>query len=169
LTDPVRVVFTKFDGSLHWHAWLERLGEDEHGVWLGAPVGTAWQKGDETPVVFAHAHVSLFPRDAWWVANFNAAPADLEVYCDITDVPVWSAPDVVTMVDLDLDVIRIRGTSEIRVIDEDEFAEHQVRYDYPRPVVDRARAAADWLAGAVATREPFRTAYRGWLSTMEGR
>jgi uncharacterized protein len=66
-------------------------------------------------------------------------------------------------------VIRIRGTDEIRVIDEDEFTEHQVRYAYPRPVIDRARAAADWLAEAVGNREPFRTAYRGWLSTVEGR
>ena len=169
MIDPVRVVFTKFDGSLHWHAWLERLGEDEHGVWLGAPVGTAWQKGAETPVVFTHPHVSLFPRDEWWVANFNAAPADLEVYCDITDAPVWSSPDVVTMVDLDLDVIRIRGTNEIRIIDEDEFEEHQREYAYPRPVIDRAQAAADWLADAVGAREPFITAYRGWLSSVDGR
>jgi hypothetical protein len=32
----IRVVYTKFDGSLHWHQVMHYLGEDEHGIWLGA-------------------------------------------------------------------------------------------------------------------------------------
>lgn len=167
MTGPVRVAFTKYDGSLHWHATMRRLGEDEHGVWLGAPVGTVWQKGAGTPVVYTHAHVSLFPRDGWWVANFNADPAKLEMYCDVTDLPVWTGPDEVTMVDLDLDVIRVRATGEVQVIDEDEFAEHQVRYAYPAPVIEQAQAAADWLAAALETREPFTTVYRDWLTLVD--
>jgi hypothetical protein len=78
--EQVRVVFRKYDGSLHWHAWLRWLGEDEHGVWLGATRQTAWQRGSEPPVTMKAEHVSLFPRDGWWVANFNAVPAKFEVY-----------------------------------------------------------------------------------------
>ena len=70
------MVIRKYDGSLHWHARLHRLGEDEHGVWLGAPRQTAWQRGSEPRVAMKAAHVSLCPRDGWWVANFNAAPAE---------------------------------------------------------------------------------------------
>jgi hypothetical protein len=32
----VRVVFRRYDGSLHWHNTMKRLGEDSHGIWLGA-------------------------------------------------------------------------------------------------------------------------------------
>ena len=40
----------KYDGSLHWHCTMCRLGEDDHGVWLGMPAGTVHSKGDEGPV-----------------------------------------------------------------------------------------------------------------------
>ena len=164
--DEVRVVFRKYDDSLHWHAKMHRLGEDEHGVWLGAPVGTRWQRNDEQPVTMNHAHVSLFPRDAWWVASFNSVPAELDVYVDITDAPVWPHAHEVTMVDLDLDVIRIRATRAVEVVDEDEFAVHQVRYAYPDDVVRRARDAADHLAAVINSSEPFAGAYRPWLALV---
>jgi uncharacterized protein len=160
------VVFRKYDDSLHWHATLRRLGEDEHGVWLGARAGTLWQRNTEEPVAMNHAHVSLFPRDAWWVASFNSAPAALDIYCDITDAPVWPTAQEVTMVDLDLDVIRVRATGAVEVIDEDEFAEHQVRYAYPDDVIRRARDAADHLAAMLNCDEPFTAAYRPWLDLV---
>ncbi len=167
MTD-VRVVFTKDDGRRHWHATLRRLGEDEHGIWLGASAGVVWQRGDERPIVFTYAHVSLFPRDAWWVANFNTEPSDVDIYCDVTDVPVWTGPDEVRMADLDLDVIRVRSTGEVKLVDEDEFASHQMLYKYPEDVVRQAQEAADWLTGAVPSREPFTGAYRHWLSMVDG-
>ena len=47
-----------------------------------------------------------------------------EVYIDMSTVPVWDG-DTMTAIDLDLDVVRLwDGTVEI--LDEDEFAEHQV-------------------------------------------
>jgi protein associated with RNAse G/E len=113
-----------------------------------------------------HAHVSLFPRDEWWVASFNSAPAALDIYVDITDAPVWPNPHEVTMVDLDLDVIRVRATGAVEVVDEDEFAAHQVRYAYPEDVIRQAREAADHLAATLNTSEPFAGAYRRWLDLV---
>jgi len=162
----VRVVFRKYDGSLHWHTWLRRLGEDEHGVWLGAPVDTVWQRGSEPAVTMTAAHVSLFPRDAWWVANFNAAPAKFEVYIDLSTAPAWTAADEVTMVDLDLDVVRHRGSGAAELLDEDEFLEHQRRYGYPDDVIRRTREVADRLMDEVTTAEPFTSAYRSWLTLV---
>ncbi|HET6636952.1 MAG TPA: DUF402 domain-containing protein, partial [Streptomyces sp.] len=49
-TSAVRVTVRKFDGSLHWHHTMTLLGEDEHGVWLGAPIGTVYGKGPVTQV-----------------------------------------------------------------------------------------------------------------------
>jgi uncharacterized protein len=168
VSDNVRVVFRKYDGSLHWHGTLRRLGEDEHGTWLYGAAGTPWQRANDAPILFRHAHLCLIPRDAWWVANFNAAPAELSVYVDVSNVPSWPSPDEVTMVDLDLDVIKVRETGEVRIVDEDEFAAHQLMYSYPTDVMSAARQAADWLAEALTTTEPFIQAYQRWIEAADG-
>lgn len=160
----VRVVFTKYDGRLHWHAWLRRLGEDEHGVWLAAPSGTVWQRGSE-PVVSLPPSVTLFPRDAWWVATFNNPPAKYEMYVDLSTVPVWSR-DEVTMIDLDLDVVRYRGDGTVRLLDEDEFAEHQRQFGYPEALVRSVTETAQRLLTDVVAAEPFTAAYRPWLAQV---
>jgi protein associated with RNAse G/E len=73
--EEVRVVVRKFDGSLHRHHRMVRLGEDEHGVRLGAPVGTIYDKGERSGVYATEERrVMLFPRDAWWTALFQEAP-----------------------------------------------------------------------------------------------
>ncbi|HVX46236.1 MAG TPA: DUF402 domain-containing protein [Mycobacteriales bacterium] len=161
MTD-VDVVFSKYDGALHWNLKGYRLGEDEHGVWVGMPAGTSGRRGYEPPIVWPEAQVMLFPRDSWWVATFNAAPARIELYCDISTVPEWT-DGTVTMVDLDLDVYRRRG-GPVEIDDEDEFAEHQVRYGYPPDVIATAQHSCDRLADAVrGGAEPFAGRYQHWL------
>jgi uncharacterized protein len=163
----VRVVYRKYDGSLHWHQSTRRLGEDEHGIWLGWPVGTVARKGDGPPVVWDSPGVMLIPRDAWWTAAFNGAPHVTEVYADITTVPTWPDPGEVTMVDLDLDVIRRRADRSVAIVDQDEFAENQVRYAYPPDVISEAEKAAAWLHLVIGNGgEPFAGTYRGWLDQV---
>lgn len=162
----VRVVYRKFDGSLHWNYETDLLGEDEHGIWLGAGTGTIVHRGTTRTGPVESPHVLLFPRQAWWTACFNAAPHRTEIYCDITSVPHWPGETEVTAIDLDLDVIR-RRTGEVFLADEDEFAVHQVRYAYPADVVAEAQASADWLMSAVGDRlEPFGSAYHEWLKLV---
>ena len=160
MAGEVRVIYRKHDGSLHWHMVTRWLGEDEHGMWTGAARPTTMRKGDGPPVVLDYASVMLFPRDAWWTAAFNDAPARTEIYCDITTPVHWPSPAEVTMVDLDLDVCRTRrGTVEL--LDEDEFACHQVRYGYPADVITQAERSAAWLRAALAgtaSRSPAYTA-----------
>ncbi|MFD7757746.1 DUF402 domain-containing protein [Streptomyces sp. NPDC059757] len=164
----VQVSVRKYDGSLHWHCSMVRLGDDEHGVWLGAPVGTVYSKGAEGPVYATReSRVMLFPRDAWWTALFQAAPARLDVYCDVTTPSRWLHPGEVTMIDLDLDVCRTREAGSVFVDDEDEFVDHQVRYSYPSDVIARATTSADWLRAALtADAEPFGSQYRSWLAEV---
>jgi len=169
--DEVRVVVRKYDGSLHWHYPMTLLGEDEFGVWLGAPAGTVYRRGDpgqETAVVAVEDdRVMLFPRGAWWTAEFQAAPAHLDAYCDVATPSTWRGPGEVTMVDLDLDVCRVRDDMSVFVDDEDEFAVHQVRYGYPADVVRRADTAAAWLTTALRDGvEPFGSRYRSWLDQV---
>jgi protein associated with RNAse G/E len=160
----VRVVYRKFDEKLHWHQWMRGLGEDEFGVWLGAPAGAVSQRGDEPEVRQEQAVVQLFPRDKWFTAIFNDEPRWTEIYCDIT-TPVEFSDDVVTMIDLDLDVIK-RRDGTVFIDDEDEFAEHQVKYGYPADVIAQAQSTCDWLVGAVANEEPFLTVYKKHLDKM---
>jgi protein associated with RNAse G/E len=160
----VRVVYRKYDGKLHWHQWMHHLGEDEYGVWLGARAGSVSQRGDELKVTHDQAYVQLFPRDQWFTASFNDPPATTLIYCDVT-TPVTFGDEEITMVDLDLDVVK-RRDGTFYVDDEDEFAEHQVKYGYPADVIRSAQASCDWLAAAVMTEEPFLTAYKSYLDRM---
>ena len=168
MAGEVRVIYRKHDGSLHWHLVTRWLGEDEHGVWTGASRPTTMRKGDGPPVILDHASVRLFPRDAWWTAAFNDVPARTEIYCDITTPVRWPSRTEVTMIDLDLDVCRTRrGTVEL--LDEDEFACHQVRYGYPADVIAQAERSAAWLRAALAQdREPFASVYHSYLRLVTG-
>ena len=162
---PVQVIYRKYDGGLHWHMELGRLGEDEHGVWLAAPAGSTARRGQEPPVTFEQAYVMLIPSgDRWWTLNCNAAGCWTELYIDVTTPPRWIAPDAVQMVDLDLDVIR-RFDSTAEILDADEFASNQVRYGYPLTVITAAERSATGLLRAVQSRaEPFAEVCRGWLA-----
>jgi uncharacterized protein len=163
----VRLVFTKYDGSLHWHQTMKYLGDDEHGIWLGAPAGATAQRGDEPAVRYEAPSVQLIPAGQWWTAVFNDPPATAEIYCDISTPPRWTSPDEVTMVDLDLDVVRRRPDRHVLLDDEDEFVEHQVRYGYPQEVISQAEQAAAWLLAAVsAGAEPFGSVHQDWLDKM---
>jgi protein associated with RNAse G/E len=160
----VRVVYRKYDQRLHWHQWMRYLGEDQYGVWLGAPPNSVSQRGSEPEVSHSQAHVQLFPRDKWFTAIFNDEPRWTEIYCDIT-TPVTFGESEFTMIDLDLDVVK-RRDGTIYVDDEDEFAEHQVMFGYPPDVIAAAQSTCDWLVQAVATEEPFLSAYKTHLDKI---
>lgn len=169
VTGDIRVVFRKYDGSRHWHLTTSWLGEDAHGIWVGKPAGTSLRKGDDPPIREPHASVGLLPRRAGWTGWFNAPPDALEIYCDVTTVPEWPAAGEVTMIDLDLDVVRTRADGSVQILDEDEFAAHRVRYGYPDDVVAEATRTAQWLQAALRRNaEPFAGAYRRWLALVDG-
>ncbi|GAA1812105.1 hypothetical protein GCM10009682_36810 [Luedemannella flava] len=160
------MVFRKYDGSLHWTSTLRRLGEDGHGVWLGAPAGTIARRGRATGRAVDYAHVVLLPRDAWWTATFNGEPKPTEIYCDVTTPPRWLTPGEVSMIDLDLDVRR-RRTGEVEILDEDEFVDHRVRYGYAGDIVEQAMAAVAFLDKALrGDVAPFSGDYRHWLARL---
>ena len=162
------MIYRKFDGSLHWNQTMRRLGEDRHGVWIGSPAPTLLRKGDGPLVTLPHASIALFPPDAWWTAAFNAPPASTEIYCDITTRATWPSADEVTMIDLDLDVCR-RRDGTIELLDEDEFAEHQVAYGYPDEVISAAQRSARWLQAALRDgSEPFASTYLSYLALVSG-
>lgn len=156
--------FTKWGGSRHWHYPRESLGTDRHGWWLGGRQGIAMRRGFEEPVAQPHDFVVLVPEEGDWIANGNAS-GDVAIYVDVTTRPV-RASDAIEAVDLDLDVVRLRD-GQVQILDEDEFAEHQVRYGYPPEVVTRARATTDDLVALLAAgAEPFGHTGETWLTNF---
>jgi hypothetical protein len=157
----IHVDFRKWPDTVHWQFDMFWLGEDEWGTWLWSPPGSFAQRGNEKPKVFPHTNVKLIRPDVWWTAIWNDQ-ARFDLYVDIIMPPVWDE-DRVTMIDLDLDIERSReGT--VTIVDEDEFAEHQIQLDYPKHLIDGARVAADDIARQVAEkREPFVATGARWM------
>ena len=160
----VRLEVAKYDGSPHWSQHLVRLGEDEHGIWLGSPAGGTWTRANGTVYTNRQAQVLNCNAGRWWTATFNAAPAVTEIYVDVS-APAVIEDGLVRLVDLDLDVRRLRDGT-VRIEDEDEFDEHRIRYGYPADVVAAARAAAGWLLANITSAEPFVSVYRHYLDQL---
>jgi protein associated with RNAse G/E len=153
----VQIRYTKFDGAPHWSLDGPFLGVDAFGAWVGAPLGTAWTRPGHSADADV-ASVVLFPA-AGWTATFHAAhPTGVRLYCDLASQPRWERVDDVwrvTMVDLDLDVVTL-ADGTIWIDDEDEFAEHQVRYGYPADLVAQVEAdSVDLLRRAGVGERPF--------------
>ncbi|HLF40836.1 MAG TPA: DUF402 domain-containing protein [Acidimicrobiia bacterium] len=158
----VTVRFTKWGGHPHWRYDVELLGEDGYGRWAACRPGTVLRRADEPPKRQRWWFVMVVPHDGHWMAVWNES-YKYEIYVDVTGEPRWSAGEV-TAVDLDLDVVRWRDGGRVEVLDEDEFAEHRMRFGYPPDVVAGARSTADWLVEAVgARREPFGEVGPRWL------
>jgi uncharacterized protein len=147
-----RIVFGKWGGGPHWEYDVVRLGVDAHGTWLGAPTGTPMVR----PGLALHTsadHVVLVP-DHGFVASFYAydSTRSPRIYVDISTPPRWDG-HVMRAVDLDLDVVLDRA-GRVLVDDEDEFAEHRVRFGYPDDVVALAMRTCDEVRHAIEAREP---------------
>lgn len=172
MTETVKVRFSKWDGRAHWAFDMERLGMDEHGLWLWAPAGTELRRGSEAPIEAKHGFVKVVAAGPWWTGIWNDGPRtdgrSIWTYVDVITPAAWDG-DTVRMIDLDLDVVR-RSDGSVEIDDEDEFEEHRIAFDYPQHVVDRARTEAAQLVLAVERgTEPFGTVGDRWLEVSRGR
>lgn len=170
----MRVQYLKHPDTPHWsHDPMVVLGEDEHGIWLGASAMTWLQKGEiptprnlhERGFHCRNPFVQLVVPDGWWTLIFNGEDRDITHYVDIV-TPALREDGVVTFVDLDLDVIRDQDGG-VRLDDEDEFIKHQDRLRYPPAWVDQARTTAARLVVALERLdEPFDRACRTWRDRL---
>jgi uncharacterized protein len=167
--DLVRVVMTKWVDQPHWEFDCEVLGSDEHGDWLGIPAGTEMARPGATYVATT-AQVGLVPPpgpdpDRGWLATFHAEGGPVRVYVDITTPPVWDGA-VLRAIDLDLDVVR-GNTGRVWVDDEDEFADHRIRFGYPDALAAAAAASCDRVQAAVAAgTAPYDGSAAFWLDRV---
>lgn len=157
---------TKWGDHPHWQMDAVLLGSDEHGDWLGFPRGTAMSRPGRQ-FVSVNDQVGLVPSEAGWLATFHGAGGEVRTYVDITTVPAWDG-SVVRAIDLDLDVVE-RLDGSVYVDDEDEFADHQLRFGYPRQVVELAMATRDRVYAAMTARAaPFDGTCQQWHAALAG-
>lgn len=163
---PAVIQFYKFPRTLHWRHDMVFLGEDQHGTWLGAPLGTVIQRGKEPPMTWNRPFVQLIQLDRPWIPIWNVDPDKTEIYVDITTVPESPSPDRFEAVDIDLDVVKLVDGS-ILVLDEDEFDDHRVALSYPPWLVDQARATTASVATAIEfEKSPFDGAHLPWFERL---
>ena len=174
----VRVEMTKWGDQPHWAYDATYLGSDRHGDWLGLAAGTAYSRPGHH-LTIPYDHVGLVPAvlgDArpWHLAVFYSSGGPVwpalggsptQVYVDMTTPAVWDGTTV-RAVDLDLDVLR-GFNGQVIVDDEDEFAEHQVRFGYPPDVITGARRSCDAVLAAVRSGQaPYDASPAGWFDVL---
>ena len=171
----VRVAMTKWGDRPHWELDATYLGSDVHGDWVGVPAGTLNARPGARFVSEVDA-VTLVPADPdlrWCLPTFHAPGIWCTAYVDITTPATWDGP-VLRAVDLDLDVVRGAGHGDrggrVWIDDEDEFADHRVRFGYPADVVAAAVATAERVHAAVTEgRAPFDGVAERWLARLGDR
>jgi protein associated with RNAse G/E len=140
---------------------MHRLGEDEHGLWLWSPPGTDMQRGHEPVRQSTALNVKLIPENKFWTAIWSWQ-RKVDLYVDIITPPTWNG-STVTMVDIDLDVVR-RADGTVEIADEDEFEHHKIEMQYPERLIDTVRATTARLTVAVESRhEPFGSVGEAWM------
>jgi protein associated with RNAse G/E len=165
----VDLVLRKFDGRPHRQVTGRLLGEDAYGTWIATPRGSvvSYHYGDRPTGLTRADAVRLIPTDGWWMAMCLAEPDARDMYCDVTTPAEWTGPAELTVVDLDIDLVRCRADGRVEVEDEDEFEEHRLSLGYPDAIVEGAlRGAAELRAALTAADEPFGEHYRKWLALV---
>jgi protein associated with RNAse G/E len=132
---------------------MHPLAEDRWGTWLWTPPGSTARRGREPAKTFNHLNVKLVAPGEWWTAIWNDS-GRYDLYVDIITPPAWNRRRV-TMIDLDLDVVRL-ADGKVVIADEDEFREHQLAYAYPPAVIQKTRRITEDLRSRIsAGAEPF--------------
>ena len=140
----------KWPDTPHYGHAAARLGEDEFGTWYAVREGTPWHRGETFLFDGQWDATVLVSAPAGYIAWFwlKEEIGELDLYVDIV-TNVEHTPDAMFAVDLDLDIIRFRDDGRVQLVDEDEFAAHQVELAYPPQVIAHAMETAERTLAAV--------------------
>lgn len=156
--EHITVHSCKFDGRIHrkWHALLTRredslivlegvFAEEVHHPILGI-------------IVEGTLSTEYFWTDRWYgIFRFREPSGQLRnYYCNI-NTPVCLEEDILSFVDLDIDVL-VNPDFSYQILDEEEFEQHARLYNYPLQFRTRTQEALDELISSIENRKfPFST------------
>jgi len=161
---------SKWGARSHWQWTGLYLGTDEHGVWLGYPIGTCYARpGQQFIADFAGvglvpshnaAHLTVFNGPSLTGTNIHHA----SLYIDVTTPAVWDS-DILRAIDLDLDVVQRQGS--VSIVDQEEFQAHQLEYNYPAEIVALAEDSAQRVLATVRSgHAPYDGTAQHWFEVL---
>jgi uncharacterized protein len=160
VTEAIWCERRKWPDVEHYSWQMVPIGEDEHGLWMRSEPDSPMLLRGEPMTWPRRDGVRLMPWGRPWSAWFLSAQSSVHppedtwtLYVDVVDEVRRGDDGWITMVDLDLDVVRYLD-GRVELLDEDEFAEHQVVFGYPTDVIDAAIATSQWLMDVVRCGEP---------------
>jgi hypothetical protein len=146
------LVFGKYDGGLHRESGMTLLGEDQYGTWLGASAGTIVHVGGRGTRSSPGTRASGWSRAARGGRRCSwRCPTSGTSTATSRRRHAGRARPEVALVDLDLDLYRIRGDQRVHLLDHDQFDAHRSRFGCPAEVVGATEAAADLRAASAGT------------------
>lgn len=118
----------KHDGSIH-RVWDKacKVYEDDEKIMI-SNAKTLIREYDGRMWMAKEPSLSIYYKHRWFNIIGIIRGEGIHYYCNIAS-PVIIEDDVIKYVDYDLDLVKtIKG--EIKILDEDEFQENKVRYNY---------------------------------------
>jgi hypothetical protein len=145
---------TKYDGSLHYRYPVELVDQSADRLVTyfepGSPVESyrgSWSGTKHILTIFWHQLPYVLH------VRWDDARQPEFLYVDIATDTRWG-DGTVRYIDLDLDLIRRAGSSTIELDDEDEFEDHQTKWNYPAELVQDCWSAVKTVRGLLETGKP---------------
>lgn len=154
--NEITVLVYKFDGNEH-RRWTAQLTASK-GTMLQL-TGAFDAEIDHTilgKISIGTVSVEHFWMDRWYsVFRFSEPTGELRnYYCNVNSPPSFDG-SVLSFVDLDIDIL-VAPDFTYSILDEEEFTENTLRYDYPIDVQQRVHAAVAELIDLIEGRQfPF--------------
>jgi protein associated with RNAse G/E len=133
----------KYDGRLHYEQRLSYVSFRDKCLELRGSKGRKLHHYTRDDVyTFDKETLEYFFEDRWYTAAlvFDDDGNVVHVYCNIA-YPARINQDIVSFIDLDVDVVVIDG--RIKVIDVDEFNEHKAIYGYGKELEEKVFEAVE--------------------------
>jgi uncharacterized protein len=148
----IEVQTFKFDGQLHrtWHAELVR----REGSLIVLDARFAYEiEHDLLGTIASGTHsLEYYWLDRWYnIFRFAQPNGELRNYYCNVNVPPTFADEILSYVDLDLDIL-VAPDFAYQVLDEEDFESNSRTYRYPVEVQRNARRAVDELVRMIQTR-----------------
>jgi len=128
----------KYDGRVRktWTGGV--ISESDEQIVLVARFGTTVKHNDLGIIEAGTVSFEHFWLDRWYnIFRFHKADGKMLAYYVNIAMPAELEGDVLSYVDLDIDVIQW-ADGRVEVLDRDDFEKNQVKYSYPVDVIESA-------------------------------
>ncbi|MRG28221.1 DUF402 domain-containing protein [Laceyella tengchongensis] len=152
----IKLQALKYPDILHYEWEGECLERTDDGMLVWCKPGRKLVHHTKNKVyVMDRPSLEYFSFTEWFTAAMQIENGQIaSYYCNVA-MPATVHGNVVRFVDLDLDLVK-KAESDWQVVDEDEFRDNSVTYQYPEELIHQAVSSLDSLRLKIANGEfPF--------------